>query len=232
MCSTNSMKEALLPAETLWTSGSLDDWVRVKNQYYDIIKDHKVFELEQWYRDILPKILCTRHYLTKEQGITLIRWKGLRGKFRPALVKYAKDQDEVALQKASEDAWRILSVECRGDNIETARVMEALSCLTKLRGIGPATASAILSAMDSRIPFMSDEALIVCVGKRDYTVKSYKCLVESIKEKFQQITLQGGSGRLTVKDMEAVLFASSVHQQQKRSSPVKKSKKRKASSSS
>lgn len=36
---------------------------------------------------------------------------------------------------------------------------KALTRIAELRGVGPATAAAILSLYDSRIPFMGDEAI-------------------------------------------------------------------------
>lgn len=199
-------------AVLLWKSTKVEDWIKVLREYYDILRDHKVYELEQWYQNDLPDIMKVQRYLTKEQGIKLIQWKGRRGKFRPSLVKYAKEQDDMALQEASKEAYDILSTQKDGECMDTSRVMEALGTLTQLRGIGPATASAILSAMDDRVPFMSDEALLVCLGKREYTVQAYRRLVECIKDKYSEITAASNeSHNVSVRDIEAALFASSVH---------------------
>lgn len=198
-------------AVLLWESTKVEDWTKVRREYYDILRDHKVYELEQWYQKDLPGIMKSQQYLTKEQGIKLIQWKGKRGKFRPALVKYAKEQDDVALREASKEAYDILSNQKDGECMDTSRVMEALGTLTKLRGIGPATASAILSAMDDRVPFMSDEALLVCLGKREYTVQAYRRLVECIQDKYNEITAASNESHdVSVRDIEAALFASSV----------------------
>jgi hypothetical protein len=198
-------------ATSLWESNNLEDWRKVVGEYYDILRDHKVFELEKWYQQTLPSTIKAQEYLTKEQGIKLIQWKGTRGKFRPALVKYAKDQDDAALRERSKEAYQILASVKDAECINTARIMEALCKLTLLRGVGPATASAILSAIDPRVPFMSDEALLVCLGKREYTEKAYRRLIECMQDKYKEITdANGGPHDLTLRDMEAALFASSI----------------------
>lgn len=60
-----------------------------------------------------------------------------------------------------------------------------------MQGIGPATASAILSAFCSSIPFMSDEALLAVLGKRDYTVAQYMRLLEAMRSKARELSETG-----------------------------------------
>ena len=68
--------------------------------------------------------------------------------------------------------------------------MQALETLTSLKGIGPATASAMLSfgCSDGACPFLSDEAMRAfgIVGKADkleYTLASWKRLREACAKK-------------------------------------------------
>lgn len=220
---------------TLWASETLGDWKSGASSYYTRIGEHKVLELERyglspsmtllyihvlyisyfrWFRDSLPDLLVTQQgCLTKEQFIRLVEWKLSRGKFRPSLRGYAAKQDPKALAAASKEAYRILQEDngcaTRGVVAEET-VLQALAVLTELRGVGPATASAILAAMDDSIPFMSDESLVVCLGKREYTVNAYKTLLASMREKQDALQVQGDG--ISIKDMEAALFASSVAQ--------------------
>ena len=59
---------------------------------------------------------------------------------------------------------------------------DALASLSdELCGVGPATASAILAALDgTRYPFMADEALEGCGLKRDYTPSAYASFAERL----------------------------------------------------
>lgn len=63
-----------------------------------------------------------------------------------------------------------------------AGIVSAANEASVLKGVGIATASAVLSLMDPRIPFMSDELLLAFKGKTDYTVAAYKRLLESVGE--------------------------------------------------
>lgn len=59
------------------------------------------------------------------------------------------------------------------------------------QGVGPATASAVLSAADPSVPFMSDEALEAALGSRDYTVPQYLRLLEELRSKAEELSGKG-----------------------------------------
>lgn len=70
---------------------------------------------------------------------------------------------------------------------------------------------------------MSDDALLVCLGYRDYTVKAYTALIEALYER-HALLYPNANCDLTVKDMEACIFAaSSGLKGEKRASVGKKS---------
>lgn len=66
-------------------------------------------------------------------------------------------------------------------------VQLAIKILSELKGIGPATASAVLAAYRPDLaPFMSDEALAAALkGAKEYTPKKYVELTEALTAKAQ-----------------------------------------------
>mmetsp|Transcript_2765 Transcript_2765/g.6076 ORF Transcript_2765/g.6076 Transcript_2765/m.6076 type:complete len:500 (+) Transcript_2765:127-1626(+) len=178
---------------TLWKSGGPTDWHKALHSVDEAVRctgKDRLQLLEEWFRTKLPKDLGARDpqpYLTREELVKLVDWKLTHGKWRPKLLEYAKDQDEKDVKEISEKALKALQGCVPG---QRDKVQSALQTLTALKGVGPATASAVLAAACPHVPFMSDEALEAAVGKRDYTVKVYMSLVEALQNKAQQLNEQ------------------------------------------
>jgi hypothetical protein len=125
-----------LMASELWSSKSkVSDWTECHRAYFETIADHKVSDLEVWYQNDLPSIIEKQKCIRKDQFVRLIDWKNKRGKFRPALVKYAREQDDAALQKASKEAREIFEAHRDEKYLPVNVVMDAMSCLTSLKGM-------------------------------------------------------------------------------------------------
>ena len=61
------------------------------------------------------------------------------------------------------------------------------------QGVGPATASAMLTAASPSLPFMSDEALAAALpGRPDYTIKKYLQLVQVLRSKAESLSKSSG----------------------------------------
>lgn len=57
------------------------------------------------------------------------------------------------------------------------------------QGIGPASASLVLTAWCSDVPFMSDEALSACgLDSKDYSMSAYRRFAEKMREKAEQLS--------------------------------------------
>lgn len=123
--------------------------------------------LDAWWRGEGRDGARARGHVTKSDLVQLVQWKLARGKQRP-LLGYAKAQDPKAVVAASTPVFD-----------EGATLDGAMDSLVALRGVGPATASAVLSWARDDWPFMSDESLLA-TGERTYTKKRYEDLVQQL----------------------------------------------------
>ncbi|XP_068657451.1 uncharacterized protein [Aristolochia californica] len=163
---------------------------------------HDLVRLDDFYRNQLPLLLHGRDpkpYMTKSELKELMQWKLSRGKWRPRLLDFVSKLDEVQVESASRKAFESLP-----------DVSKAVSELTILKGVGPATASAVLAAYAPDIaPFMSDEAMVAAIGNsKDYTLKQYLILVEKLQNKAKELNVEGDV--LTPSDIERALWSSSI----------------------
>nr|GMD94668.1 Ena/VASP-like protein [Ipomoea batatas] len=158
-----------------------------------------LLSLDAFYRNELPLLLRQRNptpYLTTSDLTKLMQWKLTRGKWRPRLLDFVSSLDDAVVKPASQAAFQSLP-----------DVSKAVSELTVLKGVGPATASAILAAYAPDVaPFMSDEAMQAALGNsKDYTLKQYLVFVDKLQAKAEELTAMGVS--FTLSDIERALWS-------------------------
>jgi len=130
-------------------------------------------------------------HITSSELATIVEWKLTRGKWRPRLLDFAKELSDDAVKDASTDAFK---------SAAAGNSTAAFAALTKLKGIGPATASAVLAvAAPDTCPFMSDEAASAALPgvKLKYNAKEYKQLAAALCDKAEQLNggkKSGGEG--------------------------------------
>ncbi|KAG7669583.1 hypothetical protein Ndes2526B_g05924 [Nannochloris sp. 'desiccata'] len=197
----------------LWKNKDPATWEAILDRYYDIVANigkDRLLELEMWFQEELPEIIKKEEKLSSSDIVRLVEWKvGQRGKFRPRLLNFAKDLTPEAVSDASLRSFNVLSkFECTSD-VPASALKEALAPLTELKGIGPATASAALSAAHPSIPFMSDEAMQASLGYKDYTVKAAVEVTAALQKKAKELSAAAGGGgrKWTARAVEQCLFA-------------------------
>ncbi|KAL8159568.1 hypothetical protein V2J09_001105 [Rumex salicifolius] len=158
--------------------------------------------LDDFYRSQLPCLLRSRlpaPYLTRSELTTLMQWKLTRGKFRPRLLNFVKSLDEEIVKSASEKAF-----------LSLPDLFKAVSELSVLKGVGPATASAVLAAYAPDVaPFMSDEAMEAALGNsKDYTLKQYIAFASKLLAKAKELSSEGEP--FTASDVERALWSSAI----------------------
>ncbi|KZZ93767.1 hypothetical protein AAL_05483 [Moelleriella libera RCEF 2490] len=104
------------------------------------------------------------------------------GKFRPSLMKLVSSNAPETVWSATSAAAAASNSSSGASSACSSSNKDTLGILTQLRGVGPATASLLLSVLDPQgAIFFSDEAYwwLCCGGRRDairYTPKEYDAL--------------------------------------------------------
>ncbi|EPS36900.1 hypothetical protein H072_9526 [Dactylellina haptotyla CBS 200.50] len=133
-------------------------------------------EIDKW-RDGLSELLVSKGTRTLDAGTVkeIVNWKLKRGKFRPTIMPLVLSNTTKELESIVNKALSMPSPEQvtssgthdddddddddDNDDNALANISAMIKILTKLKGIGPATATAILSAVfPDTIPMFSDEA--------------------------------------------------------------------------
>jgi hypothetical protein len=109
-------------------------------------------------------------FLDLDELRLVMDWKLQRGKFRPQLKSLIESNSADTVRSITKDAF-------------SKKWPENLSILTTLRGVGPATATAILSLVDPSVPFFSDEVagMILKQEKLRYTIKEVLLYVDLVR---------------------------------------------------
>ncbi|KAM4025981.1 uncharacterized protein ACNLHF_026389 isoform 1-T3 [Anomaloglossus baeobatrachus] len=170
----------------LFHCGDPKKWQRVSDLYWEVVatkaaKQKRLLDLDKWYQEELPAIMAARpqKLLTLEELETLMEWKLTRGKFRPRLKQLVSGNSAGTVESCSRKAFQLLP-----------DVSAAIEELCQLKGIGPATASAVLAAGAPDVAaFMADEAVESAPGLTpiQYTAKHYLRYLEALQLKAEAL---------------------------------------------
>jgi hypothetical protein len=119
-------------------------------------------------------------FITKEELLTIVQWKFAVGKPRHALMKFLTSNSEASVKESSAAAIAkansippYQSNDVPDDDLQE-QIKGALQDLMALKGVGPATASAVLSIVRPDVfCYMFDEVIDCFLPKRTYTLPTY-----------------------------------------------------------
>ncbi|NP_001181882.1 uncharacterized protein [Bos indicus] len=160
--------------------------------------------LDQWYREELPAAIGARaeKHVTRDELERLLAWKLARGRFRPRLQQLVAANSPELVVQHSAAAFRLLP-----------DMYAAVMALCALRGVGPATASAVLAAGAPEVAaFMSEEAVAAVPGlpALQYTVKHYLLYLSRVQERATALSQGSASGLWTPHHVETALWTWAV----------------------
>lgn len=148
-------------------------WTDIESQYKDMLSKKKggteLTELDTFCEELGKKLCSSKKEnlsLSVEEFEKTIEWKFLKGKPRHALWKYIKSNSAKEVATCSQNAFH---------RAEQNDIKGAVNEFCKLKGIGPASASAYLSRFKPELfCFMDDEVIETLFnGKRGYTISIY-----------------------------------------------------------
>jgi hypothetical protein len=195
----------------LWKSDDPAEWRKALDAYPDrlaALNDPKLQELDAWFWGSLGDAIRARdpNRLTAPELVRVVEWKLARGKFRPNLVKFARAHTEATAGEATGEALKrfgsssTVMIGTKDKNWLAA----CLAPLVDLKGIGPATASAVLAAATPFIPMMSDELIAVALpnatSSQMYSMQRLQALVEATRFKAKRVGM-------TPREVERAIFA-------------------------
>ncbi|XP_067433480.1 uncharacterized protein zgc:112496 [Thunnus thynnus] len=191
-------------------------WRSVYEKYWGVVeakeakgkKPGKLLNLDKWYQEELPAVISTRpdKHITQSELVKLMEWKLTRGKFRPRLQQLVASNSEDTVEKCSRKAFSLLP-----------DVQAAIMELSSLKGVGPATASAVLAAgAPEQAAFMSDEAMESVPGLKpiQYTAKHYALYLGKMLELTKRLNKADPQQDWTPHRLELCLWASTIAAQQ------------------
>jgi hypothetical protein len=162
-------------------------WSLVEAMYPEVVtKIDGLKEIDEEYSSLggllLSKEDTSKQYITKDELLkVVVKWKFKVGKPRLALMKHLNSNTETSVVEHSTDA--IEKARTAAYKTEDSTTKKALEDLTKLKGVGPATASAILVLVQpDAFAYMYDEVIECFLPKRTYTLKTYMSLNEGCLE--------------------------------------------------
>lgn len=188
----------------LWDEEQCAAWHAALERYPAVVEARGVQglgELDNWYRTRLPEVLCDRSppELLHEELVLVTRWKMQRGVWREPNWLRVQGNDAGLVREVSAAAFAAVPDPRRP-------VVE----LTRLDGVGPATASAVLAAYaPAEYPFLDDPvaAQVSGLGPVAYSVPYYLRYAAALRERAGRLSAACPHTDWTAQDVGLALWA-------------------------
>jgi len=142
---------------------------------------NRLAELDYWYRFELPTILASRQptWISRDELIRVTEWKMARGVWRQRNLILVRSNEAAAVEEAS-----------RAGFARVPDVAAPIAALTKLAGVGPATASAVAASAHPEIYPFFDELVanqIPGLGPVDFAMKYYGRYADALRYRTKRL---------------------------------------------
>ncbi len=170
--------------KSLWTSTSLADWSAALASYESVVARQNVaplVDLDRWYRDELPDAIAARRspHVTHTELVKLTEWKMARGVWRARNLALVRGNDPKGVVKTSSEALAMIP-----------HPTSPITALAELAGVGPATASGVVSAARPDLyPFFDElvAAQVPKLGAVAWTTGYYGRYADALRERASEL---------------------------------------------
>ncbi|HEY9448754.1 MAG TPA: hypothetical protein VIQ74_03120 [Gemmatimonadaceae bacterium] len=168
----------------LWDSAAPESLRHSLESYDDVVARQGVSrlpDLDRWYRDELPHAIATRRpaHVTLPELARLTEWKMARGVWRARNLVLVRSNEPDAVVETSTDALSRIP-----------HPTQPIAVLATLKGVGPATASAVTAAFAPEIyPFFDElvAAQLPELGKVAWTLGYYTRYAAALRDRAGQL---------------------------------------------
>ncbi|CAL4059242.1 unnamed protein product [Meganyctiphanes norvegica] len=198
------------------SSGSANEFQKVLKKYPQALKakvksktkDNGLAKLDKWYQEEFGALVNSRSpaYMSSEDLVKMMKWKLSRGKFRPRLVQLAESNAPDFVKSTSEKGIKLA---------KQNKVAAGITELSKLKGVGPATASGVLAAVvPEKCCFFADEvaAAIPGLAPIKYTAEEYKMVNATISAAAKRLNDETSEDDWTPHNVELAVWTFAVLQ--------------------
>jgi hypothetical protein len=169
---------------SLWSITDPEAWQAALATYATVLEAQEVNrlpELDRWYREELPILIASRQpaHVTLDELVRVTEWKMKRGVWRQRNLLLVRSNPPEAVERLSSEALAQLPDE-----------LMPIATLSKLAGVGPATASAVGSAAAPTLYPFFDELVasqVPGLGTIDFTRKDYARYAAALRERARQL---------------------------------------------
>lgn len=184
---------------SLWKSAALPEWKRALARYPEVIEAQRVESLpalDSWYRTELPAAIAGRGapHVTHDELVRVTRWKMARGVWRARNLVLVQGNGPATVLATSQTALAA---------IPDPRI--PIAELSRLAGVGPATASAVAAAAaPEHYPFFDElvAAQVPGLGAVAFTPAYYMRYANALRTRAQAL-----GGKWTPALVERALWA-------------------------
>ena len=169
---------------SLWSTDDVFVWRAALERYPDVVAAqgvNRLAEIDRWYREELPRAIASREprSITLDELVMATEWKMKRGVWRQRNLLLVRSNPPEDVERVSCDALA---------GVPDARA--PIDALASLKGVGPATASAVAAVAAPEVyPFFDDLVAkqVPGLGPVDFSVKYYLRYADALRERASRL---------------------------------------------